>query len=46
MKVIKVIYDNGNNSLVKVCRMAHKNGKCLTNMDHDELNKLSSTIAR
>ena len=37
MRTIKVIYDNGNNGLVKVSRAAKKQGKRLCEMSAQEI---------
>lgn len=37
MTIIKPIYDNGNNGLVKIMREAHKNGKKLSELSANEL---------
>lgn len=37
MIIIKVLYDNGNNSLVKIHRIARKNKKHLSEMSTQEI---------
>lgn len=46
MTLIKVIYDNGESTMVKVMREAHKNKKCLADMPSKEMTKILSGLVR
>lgn len=46
MRIIKVIYDGGNNGLVKVARLAKKNGKRLCEMSSAEIMNCCFGLAR
>lgn len=40
MIIIKPLYDNGQNGLIKITREAHKHGKKLTEMSASELARM------
>lgn len=42
MTIIKPIYDNGSNGLVKIMRESHKNGKKLSDLSADEMARLTA----
>lgn len=44
MTIIKPIYDNGSNGLVKVMRNAHKNNKKLSEMSANEIARFCFNI--